>query len=82
MSAASQGCGRVQRVIENGRPSWTVIGIDRQPVEPVEAFLRWLSDTERSPNTVRAAAALPGMTSTASATRSPPRCSTLASLNS
>jgi integrase/recombinase XerD len=46
--------GRVQRVIEGGRESWTVIGADRRPVEPVEAFLRWLTDIERSPNTVRA----------------------------
>ena len=37
-----------------GAASWTVIGRDRRPVEPVEAFLRWLTDTERSPNTVRA----------------------------
>jgi len=54
VSAASQGCCRVQRVVERGRESWTVIGGDRRPVEPVEAFLRWLTDTERSPNTVRA----------------------------
>jgi site-specific recombinase XerD len=40
--------------VENGCDSWTVIGADRRPVEPVEAFLRWLTDTERSPNTVRA----------------------------
>ena len=31
-----------------------MIGADRRPVEPVEAFLRWLTDIERSPNTVRA----------------------------
>ena len=37
-----------------GTVSWTVIGPGRRPVEPVEAFLRWLTDTERSPNTVRA----------------------------
>ena len=54
MSAASQGSCRVQRVVESGVESWTVIGFDRRPVEPVEAFLRWLTDTERSPNTVRA----------------------------
>lgn len=46
--------GRVQRVVEGGRESWTVIGADRRRVEPVEAFLRWLTDIERSPNTVRA----------------------------
>jgi integrase/recombinase XerD len=37
-----------------GTVSWTVIGPDRRRVESVEAFLRWLTDTERSPNTVRA----------------------------
>jgi integrase/recombinase XerD len=52
--SAAQGSCRVQRVVERGRESWTVIGADRRPVEPVEAFLRWLTDTERSPNTVRA----------------------------
>jgi integrase/recombinase XerD len=52
--SAAQGSCRVQRVVERGRESWTVIGADRRPVEPVEGFLRWLTDTERSPNTVRA----------------------------
>ena len=54
MSSALPGRGRVQRVVENGCESWTVIGSDRRPVAPVEAFLRWLTDIERSPNTVRA----------------------------
>jgi hypothetical protein len=54
MSSAFPVWGRVQRVVENGCVSWTVIGDDRRPVEPVEVFLRWLTDTERSPNTVRA----------------------------
>jgi integrase/recombinase XerD len=54
MSSASPVWGRVQRLVENGCVSWTVIGDDRRPVAPVEAFLRWLTDTERSPNTVRA----------------------------
>jgi integrase/recombinase XerD len=46
----------VRRVVvpPAGAVSWTVVGPDRRPVEPVEAFLRWLTDTERSPNTVRA----------------------------
>jgi integrase/recombinase XerD len=45
----------VQRVLVPGRPvSWTVIGSDLRPVEPVERYLAWLSDIERSPNTVRA----------------------------
>jgi hypothetical protein len=52
--SAAQGSCRVQRVVERGRESWTVIGADRRAVEPVEAFLGWLTDTERSPNTVRA----------------------------
>ena len=54
MSAASQGCCRVQRVVEHGRESWTVIGPDRRPVEPVDRYLAWLSHIEKSPNTVRA----------------------------
>ena len=52
--SAAQGSCRVQRVVEDGRESWTVIGADRRPVAPIESFLRWLTDTERSPNTVRA----------------------------
>jgi integrase/recombinase XerD len=54
MSSALPVWGRVQRVVENGCESWTVIGEDRRGVGPVETFLRWLTDTERSPNTVRA----------------------------
>ena len=34
--------------------SWTVIGSDLQPVDPVERYLAWLSNVGRSPNTVRA----------------------------
>lgn len=34
--------------------SWTVIGADRRPVAAIEGYLAWLSDIERSPNTVRA----------------------------
>jgi integrase/recombinase XerD len=37
-----------------GAESWTLIGNDRRPVEPVEAYPAWLSRIERSPNTVRA----------------------------
>jgi integrase len=37
-----------------GAESWTLIGDDRRPVAPVEAYLAWLSRIERSPNTVRA----------------------------
>ncbi|EYT91245.1 site-specific recombinase XerD [Frankia casuarinae] len=34
--------------------SWTVLGVDDAPVEPVERYLAYLSDIERSPNTVKA----------------------------
>lgn len=34
--------------------SWTVLGEDGVPVEPVERFLAYLTDIERSPNTVKA----------------------------
>jgi len=45
----------VQRVLAPaGGESWTVIGGDRRPVEPIECYLAWLSRIERSPNTVRA----------------------------
>jgi integrase/recombinase XerD len=36
-----------------GADSWTVVGPDRVPVEPVERYLAWLTHIERSPNTVR-----------------------------
>ena len=46
---------RVQRVLApSGVVSWTVIGSDLRPVGPVERYLAWLADIERSPNTVRA----------------------------
>jgi integrase/recombinase XerD len=46
---------RVQRVLPpGGVESWTLIGPDMRPVEPVERYLAWLSRIERSPNTVRA----------------------------
>ena len=34
--------------------SFTVIGPDRRPVELVDEYLAWLTDCERSPNTVEA----------------------------
>ncbi len=34
--------------------SFTVIGPDRRPVELIDEYLAWLSDCERSPNTVEA----------------------------
>ena len=47
---------RVQRVLMpgSGAESWTVLGEDHVPVEPVERFLASLAAIERSPNTVRA----------------------------
>jgi integrase/recombinase XerD len=52
--SAAQGSCRVQRVVERGRESWTVIGVDRRPVAPVDRYLAWLTNIEKSPNTVRA----------------------------
>jgi integrase/recombinase XerD len=37
-----------------GAVSWTLVGPDRLPVDPVERYLSWLTHIERSPNTVRA----------------------------
>jgi integrase/recombinase XerD len=34
--------------------SWTVLGDDDNPVEPIERFLAYLTNVERSPNTVKA----------------------------
>src|SRR4029450_2840962 len=34
--------------------SWTVLGLDGVPVEPVERYLAFLTDVDRSPNTVQA----------------------------
>ncbi|MBX7268967.1 tyrosine-type recombinase/integrase [Micromonospora sp. Llam7] len=47
---------RVQRVIMpgSGRESWTLLGDDLVPVEPVERFLAFLASAERSPNTIKA----------------------------
>jgi integrase/recombinase XerD len=46
---------RVQQVLaSSGGVSWTVIGSELMPLAPVERYLAWLSDIERSPNTVRA----------------------------
>ena len=46
----------VQRVVvaDSRRESWTVVDGDGVPVEPVERYLSFLSDVERSPNTVKA----------------------------
>ncbi|HEX2805527.1 MAG TPA: site-specific integrase [Kineosporiaceae bacterium] len=46
---------KVQKVLaSSGEVSWTVLGDDLLPVEPVEAYLAHLSALERSPNTLRA----------------------------
>lgn len=57
--AAGEGRGDgfvVRRVVMpvSGTASWTVVGPDHLPVGPVERYLAWLVDIERSPNTVRA----------------------------
>jgi integrase/recombinase XerD len=46
----------VQRVVApaSGAESWTVLDEDGVPVEPVERYLAYLTDIERSPNTIRA----------------------------
>jgi integrase/recombinase XerD len=41
-------------VPDSRRESWTVLGEDGVPVEPVERYLAFLTDVERSPNTVKA----------------------------
>ena len=47
---------RVQRVLMPGTEfeSWTVLGDDHTPVEPIERFLSYLMSIEKSPNTVKA----------------------------
>jgi len=37
-----------------GIESFTVIGPDLRPVELIDEYLAWLSDCERSPNTLEA----------------------------
>ena len=46
----------VARVISpvSSRESWTVLGDDDAPVAPIERYLAYLTDIERSPNTVKA----------------------------
>ena len=46
----------VQQVVmpSSRRRSWTVLGPDGVPVEPVERYLAFLTDVDRSPNTVKA----------------------------
>jgi hypothetical protein len=47
---------RVQRVLMPGTDfeSWTVLGDDQMPVEPIERFLSYLASIEKSPNTIKA----------------------------
>ncbi|MFG1703770.1 tyrosine-type recombinase/integrase [Nonomuraea sp. M3C6] len=47
---------QVRRVSMAASPedSWTVLGDDDVPVEPIERYLAFLSDTDKSPNTVKA----------------------------
>lgn len=46
----------VQRVLMpvSSLESWTVLGDDDSPFEPVERYLAYLTDIERSPNTIKA----------------------------
>jgi site-specific recombinase XerD len=46
----------VQRVAQTASPvdSWTVLGNDDAPIEPIERYLAFLTDTDKSPNTVKA----------------------------
>jgi integrase/recombinase XerD len=46
----------VQRVTmpSMGVESWTVLGDDDTPIEPIERYLAYLTDIDRSPNTVKA----------------------------
>jgi site-specific recombinase XerD len=46
----------VQRVLSpaSSLESWTVLGDDDLPVAPIERYLAYLTDIERSPNTVKA----------------------------
>ena len=47
---------RVQRVVmpETEFESWTVLGDDQVPIQPVERFLAYLASIEKSPNTIKA----------------------------
>src|SRR5258708_15514709 len=47
---------RVQGVLMPGTEfeSWTVLGDDHMPVEPIERFLSYLASIEKSPNTIKA----------------------------
>jgi integrase/recombinase XerD len=38
----------------SGLESWTVLGADDEPIQPIERYLAYLTDIEWSPNTVKA----------------------------
>lgn len=46
----------MRRVVVSGSfvESWTVLGDEGGPVEPIERYLAYLTDVEKSPNTVKA----------------------------
>ncbi|MGW6805825.1 hypothetical protein [Streptomyces sp. NPDC055039] len=46
----------LQRVLmpDSSLESWTVLGDEGGIVEPIERYLAYLTDIERSPNTIRA----------------------------
>ena len=46
----------VARVVSpvSSRKSWTVLGEDDRSVEPVERYLAYSTEIERSPNTIKA----------------------------
>jgi integrase len=49
------GAARMQRIaMPSGETTWTVLGGDLLPVEPVEQFLEYLRGRQQSPNTVKA----------------------------
>ncbi|MFD7020881.1 site-specific integrase [Streptomyces sp. NPDC059928] len=47
---------RVQKVLapRSTTESWTLLGGELRPIDPVESFLAYLTAIERSPNTVKA----------------------------
>lgn len=45
---------RVQRVLSDQAVSWTVLGPDHLPIDPVERYLAHLAAIQRSPNSIRA----------------------------
>jgi integrase/recombinase XerD len=41
------------RIPDTDKVSWLVLGADFLPIQPIQTFLRYLEDLEKSPNTVR-----------------------------